>query len=274
MSHVVVTGGASGVGEALVSRLVEQSRHVHVLDVQAPAESVPEVTYLPTDLSDLRSINQSLAQLPERIEALANVAGMARSEDATQVIAVNFLALRHLTEALTPRMASGGAVANVSSIAGSDWHRRADKLRDILASEDYQAGERWCREHESGFVKDPYTFSKRLATAYTLTRAQTFPATGVRVNCVSPGPIQTPLYPQFEALMGKEQSDWTMEQVGGAAEPDDIAQVLEYLLIGESRWLNGVDLPVDGGYTAGLAAGWIDFERSPLMQMLQQRRKG
>ena len=49
-------------------------------------------------------------------------------------------------------------------------------------------------------------------------------------------------------------------------------------LTGESGWLNGVDIPVDGGYTAGIESGWIDFNSSPLMQQVNaaktQRNSG
>ncbi len=272
MPRVVITGGASGVGAALAARVANAGAEVWVLDVQAPASALPGVTAVHTDLTDATSIAAALNALPERIDGLANVAGMARAPTPAPVIAVNFLALRHLTEALTPRMAAGGSIANVSSIAGRDWARRVDKLEPLLASGSFEVGLSWCAANEASIARDPYTLSKRLVTAYTLRRAATFVRTGVRVNCVSPGPISTPLYPQFEALMGKDQSDWTIEQIGAAATADDIAQVLEYLLIGDSRWLNGVDIPVDGGYSAGLSAGWIDFEASPVMKKIRARR--
>ena len=93
----------------------------------------------------------------------------------------------------------------------------------------------------------------------------------MRINCVSPGPVETPLYPQFEELMGKAQSDWTKEQTGRAATPDDIAEVIAMLLTQPCGWLNGVDIPVDGGYSAGIEAGWIDFASSPVM--LHRKRR-
>ena len=61
---------------------------------------------------------------------------------------------------------------------------------------------------------------------------------GYRINCISPGPIDTPLYPEFESIMGKAQSDWSRAQAG-TAEPNDIAEVLELLLTGDCGWLKG-----------------------------------
>ena len=66
--------------------------------------------------------------------------------------------------------------------------------------------------------------------------------------------------------MGKAQSEWMKAQAGRAATADDIAQVVDLLLTGECTWLNGVDIPVDGGYTAGMESGWVDFSQSPIVQ--------
>ena len=119
-------------------------------------------------------------------------------------------------------------------------------------------------------ARDPYTYSKRLVTAHTLRAAETACQNQYTINCVSPGPIETPLYPQFESLMGKAQSDWMKAQAGRAASAEDIAEVIDMLLTAQCGWLNGVDLPVDGGYTAGMDSGWVDFAASPIMQARKQ----
>ncbi len=54
-----------------------------------------------------------------------------------------------------------------------------------------------------------------------------------------------------------------MRQIGRHAKPDDIAQVIEFLAIGDCRWLNGVEIVVDGGYTAGIIGGWINPDDAP-----------
>ena len=48
--------------------------------------------------------------------------------------------------------------------------------------------------------------------------------------------------------------------------------MIDLLLTGECRWLNGVDVPVDRGYSAGIESGWIDFAGSPLMQRIRKAR--
>ena len=89
---------------------------------------------------------------------------------------------------------------------------------------------------------------------------------GVRVNCVNPGATETQLTPAFRELVGPAMYDWGVAQIGRHGTPDDIAQVIEYLAIGACRWLNGVEIVVDGGYISGLIGGWVNLDASPNAQ--------
>lgn len=263
---IVVTGGASGLGEALVRRLV--AHKVWILDRNEPANLAEGHHYIAVDLSDPASIQEAVSALPAELDGLANVAAIADAPDTSLVLAVNFLGLREMTEGLIPRLGAG-RIVNISSIAGRDWQKRYEKLVPLLETSGFEEGLAWVREHLDGMTRDPYALSKRVVTAYTLRMAQGGVSQGYRINSVSPGPIETPLYPEFESLMGKDHSDWTREQTGRRAEPNDIAEVVDLLLTGECSWLNGVDIPVDGGYSAGIESGWIDFSQSPVMQRLR-----
>lgn len=270
----VVSGGASGVGAALVQRLVGAGREVIVLDRAAPspdAVAVAGVQWIPCDLAVQDSIDAALARVPAQIAGLANVAGIARAASPATVVAVNFLALRHLVRALTPRLRAGAGIVNVSSVAGRDWRARLDRIAPLLDTRDMAEGLAWCEREVASYGKDPYTFSKRCVTAFTLREAAVHARTSTRINCVSPGGIHTQLTPDFEALMGKAQADWSNEHTERAAVPDEIAEGVAWLLTGPCRWVNGVDLPVDKGYTAGLDSGWIDFAQSPVMRARQPR---
>ncbi len=261
---IAVTGGASGLGAALVERLEDEE--LWILDRNAPDRLADTHRFVATDLADPGAIEGAVESLPEELDGLANVAGIAAAKDPETVLAVNFLALRTLSERLIPRLPKGGRIVNVSSIAGRDWQGKLERLTPLLETGSFEEGMAWCQAHRELLARDPYTFSKRAVTAHTLRAAAGGIRDGYTVNCVSPGPIETPLYPAFESLMGKAQSDWTKAQTGRAASPEDIAEVVDLLLRGSCGWLNGVDIPVDGGYSAGLASGWIDFAASPLMQ--------
>lgn len=262
MRTLVITGGSSGVGNALVQRLVGNGHRVINLDIASP--SVVLSDFIHCDLANESSITNALSSIPATVDGLVNVAGIARATDPSTVIAVNFLGLRLLTRELTNRLTPDGRIVSVSSIAGRDWKGRLDRIQPLLATRSMAEGLVWCEANREGFARDPYTFSKRCVTAFTLQEAQRHAGKSTRINCVSPGGIDTPLTPQFEALMGKAQSDWTNAQTGRAATPDEIAEAIQMVLFGPS-WVNGVDLPVDDGYSAGIDTGWIDFRTSPVM---------
>jgi len=273
MGNVVVTGGSSGVGAALVRRLAAAGHRVFTLDVTEPAAPLAGQTFVRCDLGDAQAIASAVAALPGSLHGLANVAGMARSADPVRVLAVNFLGLREITRALTPRLAEGSGIVNVSSIAGRDWRARLDRILPLLDTASMANGLAWCRAQTDAFARDPYSFSKRCVTAFSLREAREHVHRSTRILCVSPGGIDTPLSPQFEALMGSEQTAWSRAQVGRPAVPDEIAQVIEMLLCQPCGWLNGVDIPVDRGYCAGLESGWIDFSQSPVMQAMRERKR-
>ena len=86
---------------------------------------------------------------------------------------------------------------------------------------------------------------------------------GIQVNDVGPGPVETPIFPDFTQQVGQSQMDWIGDQMGRHAQPDDIAQVLTWLAIGEHDWLNGQHIVVDGGFTSGIGTHWIDRSTSP-----------
>ena len=267
MSKVVaLTGGATGIGAAAVARLVAADCRVYVLDVARPTAS--HTAFIQCDLGRPDAIDAACAKLPDRIDALVNVAGIAGPDPAVGVMAVNFLGLRHLTESLVPRIAKDGSVVNVASTAGWDWQKRAEVVKDLLDTPDFATGLDWLDAHMSEWTGNPYKFSKQCAAAYTYRAAGLALPYGVRVNCVNPGAVETQLTPAFRELLGPAMYDWGVAQIGRPGTPADIAEVIEFLAIGECRWLNGVEIVVDGGYIAGIVGGWINTKNSPGVRKL------
>jgi len=258
---VALTGGATGIGAATVARLRAADCEIHVLDVADP--KTDGVRFVRCDLGDPNAIDAAIGGLPERLDALVNVAGIAGPEPAVGVVAINFLGLRHLTESLVPRVREGGAVVNVASTAGWDWKKREDVVASLLDTRDFAAGIEWLERNGPLWRDNPYKFSKQCAAAYTYRAAGFALPHKVRVNCVNPGATQTQLTPAFRELIGAAMYDWGVAQIGRHGTPDDIAEVIEFLAIGACRWLNGVEIVVDGGYIAGLVGGWVDLDASP-----------
>ena len=183
---------------------------------------------------------------------------------AELVLRVNVYGLRHITERLlaTGQLADGASIVNIASLAGMAWERHLDRIAELDAALDFEAGIAVAKAYERGGPA-AYVLSKEWVVAYTQRLSGQLLPQRIRVNSVSPGPVLTPLFPYFEADAGAEQMAWMNEQVGRAAEPDDEAAAIAWLLVGDGTWINGVDLPVDGGLSARMRVGWADTKASP-----------
>jgi NAD(P)-dependent dehydrogenase (short-subunit alcohol dehydrogenase family) len=78
---------------------------------------------------------------------------------------------------------------------------------------------------------------------------------GVRINTVSPGPIETPILPDFEKCMGREVLDMVRSTVGRYGTVDDVVPIISFLGSSEARWINGQDIQVDAGFVSSIAVG-------------------
>ena len=259
---IIVTGASTGIGAATTARLLAAGRTVISLDVKAPPPGV--AAHHHCDLNDPASIEATAAKLDGSYASLLNIAGVPGTVPSGVVVGVNILGLRQLTEALFERIEDGGTIVNVASIAGNNWKKRHDSIKELLTTPDHETGAAWWAEHGRTVGADPYTFSKEAVVVYTMQLAGRAMARGIQVNDVGPGPVETPIFPDFRAQVGDAQMDWVISQTGRAAQPDDIAQVLVWLAIGEHQWLNGQHLVVDGGYMAGMSSGWVDRRTSPV----------
>ena len=83
---------------------------------------------------------------------------------------------------------------------------------------------------------------------------------GVRTNAVCPGPIETPLLPDFRATASDKIIDWNIREMNGrAVAPREVAMVLAFFGSPAAAYVNGVNLDIDGGFSAALATGQVDF---------------
>jgi NAD(P)-dependent dehydrogenase (short-subunit alcohol dehydrogenase family) len=260
--RVLLTGASTGIGNATLAMLVADGHEVTSLDVKdAPAGAA---AHHHCDLSDPASIDATVAKLDGPFDALLNVAGVAGSMGAELVFRVNVYGLRHITETMLAagKIAGGASIVNIASLAGTAWERHLDRINAVDEQPDFAAGIEFAKAYDRGGPA-AYVLSKEWVVVYTQRLAGRLLSQKIRVNSVSPGPVITPLFPYFEADTGADQMAWLNEQIGRPAQPEDEAEVICWLAVGRSGWVNGVDLPVDGGLAAGMRIGWVNTKASP-----------
>ncbi|WP_225770991.1 coniferyl-alcohol dehydrogenase [Inquilinus sp. Marseille-Q2685] len=242
---IIVTGAASGIG-AETARLVQAwGGRVIAVDRHEPAGPVD--AFFAADLSDRAAIDALAEALPAGAHGLANIAGVPPTRPAAEVLKVNLVGLKHLTLRLVPKLADGASIVNLAPIAGLDW---AEALPAVRASEDlgFDGVEAFCERHGIEGARS-YFFSKEALIAWTHRNRWSWRDRGIRMNAVSPGPVETPILPDFVATLGARAEE-DMAVMDRPGRPQDIAPVVGFLLSDASAWIRGANLPVDGGLYA------------------------
>ena len=245
---IVITGSSSGIG-AEVARLARyQGAHVIGMDRNDPMISLDG--FIKVDMGDTGSIDAAVQALPKRIDALFNVAGVSGLADKDLVARVNYLGLRHLTEALVPNLAKGGAVVNITSILGAEWSKRVEVHKQLAATKSFAEGAAW-------LAKNPvpqetcYQYFKEALVVWTKKRGyELFMQNDIRMNSVAPGPVMTPILGEFVQMLGQERVAADAANIKRPAIADEIAPPVLFLCSDAARWISGINLPVDGGIDA------------------------
>jgi 2-hydroxycyclohexanecarboxyl-CoA dehydrogenase len=238
---VVVTGGASGIGKATVTAFARQGATVICADLNAAAgEALKKeaaaanlkVDFVAIDMGNSDSIRNAAAALLQkypRIDVLVNGAGWGDAQPYLQntpdfinkVIAINLTGPAHLTQALLPPMiaANGGKIINIASDAG----------RVGSGGETVYAGAK------GGLI----AFTKSLARE--VARYQ------INVNCVCPGPTDTPML----ATRSEKLRDAFLKAIPFRrfAKPEEIADAVVFFASPQSEYVTGQVMSVSGGLT-------------------------
>src|SRR5262245_16455043 len=238
---VVVTGGASGIGKATALLLARAGARVFVGDIDEPggrataAEGASErltIEYLPLDLTDAPSIEAfatAVHQRTERVNGLVNGAGWDQIQPFLEsppemwdrIIAINLMGAVRLTRNLLPPMvaARAGKIVNISSDAG-----RVGSMGETV-----------------------YAAAKGGLIAFTKSLARELARYQINVNCVCPGPTDTPLFQRQPERM-KEALTRAIP-FRRIAQPIEIAQAILFFSSRRSDYITGQVLSVSGGLT-------------------------
>jgi NAD(P)-dependent dehydrogenase (short-subunit alcohol dehydrogenase family) len=244
--HALVTGGASGIGEATVKELVRAGAFVWIADInlaaaEALAKSVGFAHVLHLDVTSPDSIAAAVARLGH-LDILVNNAGIGHvgsiettePEDFDRLINVNVRAVYLVTRGFLPLLLAAGApggrtgtIVNIGSVAG-------------------QVG-----------IKQRFAYctSKGAVLAMTRQLAVEYPKT-LRVNAICPGTVETPFVEGYLEKFHKHNKEEmraelrARQPIGRLGKPEEVASMVRYLASDEAAFINGALFTIDGGWTA------------------------
>jgi len=252
--RVIVSGCFSGMGEATARLLMQLGAEVHGIDYKQTTLSL--ASFNEVDLRDPAMIDNAVANIGGKVDALFNCAGLPQTAPPLDVMKVNYAGTRHITERVIPLMKPGGAIASISSTGGLGWSRRLPQLRELIAKQSFAEAIAWCAENLDD-VAEGYTFSKEAIIVWTMLTSQRLIKQGIRINCTLPGPTQTPMMKHFEAATAASVLDTAMQPINRRSTPEEQAAALVFLNSDVASYINGIALPVDGGFLSGITMGEI-----------------
>ncbi len=258
--RVVVSGCFSGMGEATAKILLDLGAEVHGLDFKPSA--LPLASFNQIDLREPATIEAGVKAIGGKIDALFNCAGLAGGGafPPMDTFKVNFVGTRHLTDCIIPLMGQGSAIVSISSTGGLGWSQRIPTHMELLMTQGYQGAVDWAEAHMDQ-VAEGYAFSKEAVIVWTQFMGAQLIKRGIRINCSLPSPTQTPMMATFHATAGKDIVDAAAEPLGRYTTPAEQAGPLVLICSDAAGVVNGVVLPVDGGFMGGLVTGQVDISR-------------
>jgi NAD(P)-dependent dehydrogenase (short-subunit alcohol dehydrogenase family) len=227
--RVLISGGTGAIGSAFAKAFLDHGAHVIVADlIAAKGVTNPRMRYEPLDVRDDASV-EALAQRVETLDVLIHCAGrLARWEEYKpevfkDILDVHLVGNLRLANAFRPHLKqSKGCLINIGSMYSYFGAPHAPA----------------------------YSAAKSAVVSLTKSLAIAFAADGIRVNAIAPGWIKTEL-----SRLGRENPEFNTKVVaripgGEWAEAEDLAGTAIFLASPASKLINGITVPVDGGYTA------------------------
>lgn len=237
----LVTGAATGIGASIAVKLAELGAKVVITGrKEAPLQEAVKlhenISYITADVGKTEDVSRILSEIQrkfDRLDIIVNNAGMApvtpiaaqTLSEFDAVFNVNVRAVVDLTQQALPMLkASQGSIINIGSAVANQ------PLPNMSV----------------------YSASKAAVKTLTLVWAKELAKDGIRVNNISVGPIETPIYEKTalspEEAQAHKARVTSLVPMGRFGQPRDIADIVAFLASSEANFITGADIPVDGGF--------------------------
>ena len=257
---VVVTGGASGMGEATARILGDLGALVHIVDIRQP--TVECAGFYQCDLSDfdqVRATAQAL-QAAAPVHFVFPCAGLPPMiKGPLYCMRVNYIGTRLFVESLLSALEDGAGIALISSDAAMGWQGNLEQSLEMLAISDPDEAYAWCEADPEKRVRDGYTTSKEMLVVWVANAAvQLGLERRIRLNAIGPCPTRTAFMDEQEKLLPAGFLDaWPYPSLGRIATAEDQAWPLVLLNSPLNAAVTGTFLYTDQGFAAGVFTGAI-----------------
>jgi NAD(P)-dependent dehydrogenase (short-subunit alcohol dehydrogenase family) len=257
---VVVTGGASGMGEAVARILGEMGAKVHIVDIQQP--KIAHESFHQCDLSDFAQVRATAAALKAvaPIDFVFPCAGLPpHVKGALYCMRVNYIGTRLFVEELLPSVRDGAGIALISSDAAMGWQRNLPQCLEMLSLSDPDAAYEWCEADPENRVRDGYTSSKEMLVVWVQNAAVELGNTRrIRLNAIGPCPTRTAFVDASKDVMTDEFiAAWPFPSLGRMATAEEQAWPLVLINSPLCGAVTGAFLYTDQGFASGVFTGAI-----------------
>ncbi|MGD6959507.1 SDR family NAD(P)-dependent oxidoreductase [Rossellomorea aquimaris] len=236
----IITGGGSGIGLATAKRFVEAGATVVIGDINESSDIAEQIgaTFIPTDVSIEKQVQELIETTYRKfgkIDILFNNAGIGSGgkvmaeEDSSvfeKAFSINTLGVMFGIKHSAKYLQHGGVIINSASVAG---------LQGVL-------------------TYGPYVASKYAVIGLTKTAALEMAPLNVRVNCICPGTIETPMIQQENASSQRAVNN-VITPLGRFGKAEEVAALVHFLCSDEASFITGQSYVIDGGLTSGKSHG-------------------
>mgnify|MGYP003666794911 FL=1 len=244
--RAAMTGAATGIGAITAQKLRARGYEVVAFDISEPAHVDQWVR---VDMSDPDAIRKAAEQVSGPFDCLINNAGLPpRAGLEKTILAVNFLGLVQMTNALVPMLVEGGSIVNTASRAGAAWRDNIDEVKALMALTGPADLDAFIESRRINHIR-AYNLSKEAVIVWSMAQTERMIAARLRMNTVSPAAVSTGILGDFATAFGEKMAR-NVARVGRPGLPDEIADVIVFLASAESHWIKGSDLIIDGGMAA------------------------